>query len=44
VVTELAAKDAFSKKVFDSYSAFLKGSREWGGISNLSYLMARDKV
>jgi TRAP-type mannitol/chloroaromatic compound transport system substrate-binding protein len=42
VVKELAAKDEFSKRVFDSYSSFLQGSREWGGLSDLAYLRARD--
>ncbi len=44
VVEELAAKDAFAKKVYDSYMSFLKGSREWGAISDFSYLQARDKA
>jgi TRAP-type mannitol/chloroaromatic compound transport system substrate-binding protein len=44
VVQELAAKDAFAKKVYDSYMGFLKGSREWGSISDFSYLQARDRV
>ncbi|MCG7953540.1 MAG: TRAP transporter substrate-binding protein [Candidatus Thiodiazotropha endolucinida] len=44
VVEELAAKDAFAKKVYDSYMSFLKGSREWGAISDFAYLQARDKA
>jgi TRAP-type mannitol/chloroaromatic compound transport system substrate-binding protein len=44
VVEELAAKDDFAKKVYDSYMAFLKGSREWGAISDFAYLQARDKA
>jgi TRAP-type mannitol/chloroaromatic compound transport system substrate-binding protein len=43
VVEELAGKDAFAKKVYDSYMSFLKGSREWGSISDFTYLKARDK-
>ncbi|MCG7974063.1 MAG: ABC transporter substrate-binding protein, partial [Candidatus Thiodiazotropha taylori] len=43
VVEELAAKDAFAKKVYNSYMNFLKGSREWGSISDFAYLKARDK-
>jgi TRAP-type mannitol/chloroaromatic compound transport system substrate-binding protein len=44
VVAELAAKDAFSKKVYDSYSGFLKQAKQWSGISELAYLQARDKA
>ncbi|MBT3047096.1 MAG: TRAP transporter substrate-binding protein [gamma proteobacterium symbiont of Ctena orbiculata] len=44
VVEELAAKDKFAKKVYDSYMTFLKGSREWGAISDFAYLQARDKA
>jgi TRAP-type mannitol/chloroaromatic compound transport system substrate-binding protein len=44
VVNELAEKDAFSRRVFDSYSSFLKGAREWGGMSDLAYLKSRDGV
>ncbi len=42
VVKELADKDEFSKRVFASYSTFLQGSREWGALSDLAYLHARD--
>ncbi len=42
VVKELADKDAFTQRVFESYSAFLQGSREWGGLSDMAYLHARD--
>ncbi len=42
VVQELADKDEFTKRVFDSYSAFLQGSREWGRLSDRAYLHARD--
>ena len=44
VVAELAGKNAFSRRIYDSYSNFLKGSREWGRISDLAYLKARDEV
>jgi TRAP-type mannitol/chloroaromatic compound transport system substrate-binding protein len=44
VVAELAAKDAFSKKVYGSYSGFLKQAKQWSGISELAYLQARDKA
>jgi TRAP-type mannitol/chloroaromatic compound transport system substrate-binding protein len=44
VVEELAAKDKFARKVYDSYMDFLKGSRQWGSISDFAYLQARDKV
>ena len=44
VVEELAAKDAFARKVYDSYMEFLKGSRQWGAMSDFAYLQARDRV
>ncbi len=43
VVAELAAKDAFSKKVFDSYNSYYQQAKRWSGISELAYLEARDK-
>ncbi|MBL3619338.1 MAG: TRAP transporter substrate-binding protein DctP [gamma proteobacterium endosymbiont of Lamellibrachia anaximandri] len=43
VVQELAGKDDFTKRVYDAYSAFLKGSREWGALSDMAYLDARDR-
>jgi TRAP-type mannitol/chloroaromatic compound transport system substrate-binding protein len=42
VVSEVAQKDDFSRKVFASYQKFLQQSRQWSGISDLAYLKARD--
>ena len=42
VVAEVAQKDAFSQKVYASYHKFLKQSKEWSRISELTYLQARD--
>jgi len=42
VVSELAEKDAFSRKVYDSYRKFLRQSQAWTNISELAYLQARD--
>ena len=42
VVAELADKDAFAKKVYDSYSKFYKRAKRWSDISELAYLQARD--
>jgi len=44
VVAEIAQKDAFSKKVYASYEKFLKQAKEWSGISELTYLQARDRT
>lgn len=44
VVGEIAHKDAFSKKVYDSYEKFLQQSREYSGVSELAYLLARDRT
>jgi TRAP-type mannitol/chloroaromatic compound transport system substrate-binding protein len=41
VVTEIANKDPFSRKVFDAYSKFRDQARRWGDISELTYLKAR---
>jgi TRAP-type mannitol/chloroaromatic compound transport system substrate-binding protein len=41
VVEELAAKDAFSKKVYASYSKFYKASMHWSDLSERAYLNAR---
>jgi len=41
VVAELAAKDAFTKKVYASYSKFYQQARRWSDISELAYLKAR---
>ncbi len=42
VVSELAEKDAFSRKVYDSYRKFLQQAKAWSAISELAYLRARD--
>jgi TRAP-type mannitol/chloroaromatic compound transport system substrate-binding protein len=44
VVAELAGQDAFSQKTFASYQKFLKQAKAWSGISELTYLQARDQV
>jgi TRAP-type mannitol/chloroaromatic compound transport system substrate-binding protein len=44
VVEELAGKDDFARKVYDSYMNFLDGSRKWGAIADFAYLQARDKA
>ena len=43
VVAEVAAQDAFAKKVYDSYKKFLDDSRTYNRISDLAYLKARDE-
>jgi len=42
VLSELAEKDAFSRKVYTSYRKFLRQSKAWSNISELAYLRARD--
>jgi TRAP-type mannitol/chloroaromatic compound transport system substrate-binding protein len=44
VVQELADKDDFAQKVYQSYSNFLQGCREWSKLSEIPYLRARDGV
>jgi TRAP-type mannitol/chloroaromatic compound transport system substrate-binding protein len=44
VVAEIAEKDEFSSKVYASYKKFLTRAKEWSGISELSYLQARDQA
>jgi TRAP-type mannitol/chloroaromatic compound transport system substrate-binding protein len=44
VVGEIAKKDAFSQKVYDSYQKFLQESKEYSKISELAYLQARDQA
>jgi TRAP-type mannitol/chloroaromatic compound transport system substrate-binding protein len=41
VVAELAGKDAFSKRVYDSYFKFYQQAKRWSDISELAYLKAR---
>ena len=43
VVAEIAEKDDFSRKTYASYRKFLKQAQEWSGISELTYLQARDQ-
>ena len=42
VVAEIAEKDEFSSKVYASYQKFLTQAKEWSGMSELTYLQARD--
>ncbi|MFZ0791189.1 MAG: TRAP transporter substrate-binding protein [Chromatiaceae bacterium] len=44
VVAEIAEKDEFSSKVYASYKKFLTQAKEWSGISELTYLQARDQT
>jgi TRAP-type mannitol/chloroaromatic compound transport system substrate-binding protein len=44
VVAEVAAKDAFTQKVYESYKSFLDEARAYAAISDLSYLKAREAV
>ncbi len=43
VLSELAGRDPFSKKVYGSYAQFFKQARSWSDISELAYLKARDQ-
>ena len=42
VVSELANKDAFTKKTYASYSKFYNQAKRWSDISQLAFLQARD--
>lgn len=44
VVAEIAEKDEFSAKVYASYKKFLVQAKDWSGISELTYLQARDRA
>jgi TRAP-type mannitol/chloroaromatic compound transport system substrate-binding protein len=44
VVAEIAEKDELSSKVYASYKKFLVQAKEWSGISELTYLRARDQA
>jgi len=44
VVAEIADKDDFSKRTYASYQKFLSQAKEWSGISELTYLQARDQT
>jgi TRAP-type mannitol/chloroaromatic compound transport system substrate-binding protein len=41
IVAEIAAKDPLTRKVADSYMAFLKGVMDWGELSETGYRDAR---
>ena len=41
VVAEIAERDAFSRKVYDSFRSFREQAREWHTVSELAYLQAR---
>ena len=41
VVAEVGASDAFTRRVYDSYMAFLKASAPWTDITDRAYLNAR---
>jgi len=41
-VAELAKKDEFSQRVYDSYSRFREDAMAWSRISELAYLKARE--
>jgi len=42
VVSEIAEKDAFSRKVYASYRKFFRQSKTWSNVSELAYLRARN--
>jgi len=44
VVAEIAQKDDFSSKVYASYEKFQAQAREWSDVSELTYLLARDRT
>jgi len=44
VVSEIAAKDSFSKKVYQSFEKFQKQAIAWGKISEEGYSLSRSKV
>jgi TRAP-type mannitol/chloroaromatic compound transport system substrate-binding protein len=44
VVAEVAAKDPFSQKVYDSYKGFMQEARSWSGISEQAFMQARDQA
>ena len=41
VVQEVADKDVFSKKVYESYSSFQKQVMRWSDVSEYAYMRAR---
>ena len=42
VLTELAARDEFTRRVYDSWLAFREQSRQWHRLSERAFLEARD--
>jgi TRAP-type mannitol/chloroaromatic compound transport system substrate-binding protein len=44
VLNEAAARDAFTKKVYDSFRASLENSMRWGAQSEEPYTLARREV
>ncbi len=44
VVADVAARDPFSKKVYDSYKGFMDEAREWSAISERAFMDARDRT
>ncbi len=42
VTAEVGNRDAFSKRVYNSYEAFYQASRQWSDISEQAYMQARD--
>ncbi|TVQ91257.1 MAG: ABC transporter substrate-binding protein [Chromatiaceae bacterium] len=44
VVAELGDKDAFARRVHDSYQGFLRQARDWTSLSELAFLQARDRA
>jgi TRAP-type mannitol/chloroaromatic compound transport system substrate-binding protein len=44
VVAEIAQKDELSSRVYASYRKFLDQAKGWSGISELTYLRARDRA
>jgi len=44
VVAEIAQKDAFSQRVYASYEKFQAQAKEWSDVSELTYLLARDRT
>lgn len=44
VLTEIAAKDELSARVYASYKKFLTQAKGWSGLSELTFLHARDQA
>ena len=41
VLADLAAKDPLTRKVYDSYTAFMAGIMDWGELSETGYRNTR---